>query len=139
AELEGLVRAAVSNAYTEYISAGEKVEVKNEIMQAVVTNKNFQEALENDIRPAFGAASLEKLKQIVSLELIEFSNTIKENLNKAEMICEKSLVSRHLRMTSVLVHGNPKSGTSAFAAHIALNSRYFIRKSKFSISVIFFY
>ncbi|MEN2497810.1 MAG: hypothetical protein MHMPM18_002158 [Marteilia pararefringens] len=122
AELAGLVRAAVSNSYSEYITTGAKIEVNPDINKAIVTPDHFDMALDQDIKPAFGTMN-DSLKSALSDGIILFNKKVEANLSQADMMINKAKKAKRVRLTTLLVAGDNKSGTTAFGAHLASLSK----------------
>lgn len=58
AEIEGLVRAAISSAMNRLVRAGGRVEVEEDAVEKLMINNNdFEYALENDVKPVINFVS----------------------------------------------------------------------------------
>jgi len=127
AEIEGLVRAAVSHSYNEYIKKDDGITIDPNIDKARVSMQHFKKALAHDVHPAFGS-SKDSLNNLTPHDIILWNNRQKENIVLRDQLLIKAKNAKRLRLTSVLVHGRPKSGTSAFAANLAMQSGFdFVR------------
>ncbi|CAG9799789.1 unnamed protein product [Chironomus riparius] len=119
AELEGLVRAAQSSAMNRLIKAASKVEVDPEAMEKLLVSRDdFMYALENDVKPAFGAAA-EMLDNFLQRGIINWGAPVSHILEDGALYTEQVRTSETSSLISILLEGPPNSGKSALAAKIA--------------------
>ncbi|KAM0459336.1 hypothetical protein ACHAPV_005518 [Trichoderma viride] len=122
AEINGLVKAAASFAFSRHTEVGQLAAVKNDVANMRVNRDDFMNAL-TEVRPAYGVSEAE-LDEAVRLGIIPYGPhidpTIQEMMRVVGMIKEDP----NKFSTSVLFHGPRSSGKTALAAHIAMQSGF---------------
>lgn len=120
AEIEGLVRAASSYAMNRHIKAGTMASLKDDFLDMSLTMLDFMRALE-EVKPAFGVNE-ESLADCFSSGIIHYSPTVGDILHQGEVYVEGVRASAQSNLLPVLIYGPPRSGKSALAAKMALDS-----------------
>ncbi|RSL68263.1 hypothetical protein CEP53_002627 [Fusarium sp. AF-6] len=122
AEINGLVKAAASFAFSRHTEVGQLAAVKQDVANMKVKREDFMNAL-TEVRPAYGVSEQE-LEEAVRLGIIPYAphinSTIQEMMRVVGMIKEDP----NKFSTSVLFHGPKASGKTALAAHIAMQSGF---------------
>lgn len=89
AELEGLVRAAQSNAINRLLKSGPKEVIDPEkCPNFLINNADFMLAIENDIKPAFGI-STESFKTYLSRDIIDWGTSVSTILNEGDRFIQQ--------------------------------------------------
>ncbi|KAI0193787.1 P-loop containing nucleoside triphosphate hydrolase protein [Xylaria flabelliformis] len=122
AELNGLVKAAASFAFSRHTEVGQLAAVKQDVANMKINRSDFMNAL-TEVRPAYGVSEAE-LEEALRLGIIPYSphidGTIEEMMRVVGMIKDDP----NKFSTSVLFHGPKSSGKTALAAHIAMQSGF---------------
>ncbi|PTB66402.1 vesicle fusion factor [Trichoderma citrinoviride] len=122
AEINGLVKAAASFAFSRHTEVGQLAAVKQDVASMRVNRDDFMNAL-TEVRPAYGVSEAE-LEDAVRLGIIPYGPhidaTVQEMMRVVGMIREDP----NKFSTSVLFHGPKSSGKTALAAHIAVQSGF---------------
>ncbi|XP_065661113.1 vesicle-fusing ATPase [Hydra vulgaris] len=119
AEIEGLVRAATTNAMNKFVSQGQgKVEIhKNAVESLLVTKTDFDVAA-NDIKPAFGSGT-DDADHYLDIGIFVYGNPISSIIEDGELLIKQAQSGILVSPVSLLLQGPAGSGKTALAAHLA--------------------
>ncbi|CAF1616581.1 unnamed protein product, partial [Didymodactylos carnosus] len=93
AEIEGLVRAAMSFAMNRHIKAGKRVEVDPEAADKLkICRADFMHAFENDIKPAFGV-SKDEFDSYIANGIIIWGSPVTEVLDEGNLRISQTIKS----------------------------------------------
>lgn len=124
AEIEGLVRAAQSGAMNRPIKASSKVQLDQDAVEKLkITRTDFMNALQNDIKPAFGV-SAEDFELYIRNGILLWSQAITDVLDEGHLRINQTIRSEMTPLVTILLEGKPNSGKTALAAKIAINSHF---------------
>ncbi|AFZ79046.1 N-ethylmaleimide-sensitive factor, putative [Theileria equi strain WA] len=116
AELEGLVKCAVSFAIQRHID-GNDISKPKDIDKIIVKHSDFHCAL-GEVKPAYGVDST-NLTVFSKHGIIPFGENFHSVLETCITLAEQVSKSDKTPVLSVLLHGAVGSGKSALAAHVA--------------------
>lgn len=122
AELNGLVKAAASFAFSRHTEVGQLAAVKQDVANMKVNRADFMNAL-TEVRPAYGVSEAE-LEDAVRLGIIPYSPHIDATISEMGRVVSMIKDDPNKFSTSVLFHGPKSSGKTAMAAHIAVQSGF---------------
>ncbi|GFP52123.1 vesicular-fusion protein sec18 [Trichoderma asperellum] len=122
AEINGLVKAAASFAFSRHTEVGQLAAVKNDVANMRVNRDDFMNAL-TEVRPAYGVSEAE-LEEAVRLGVIPYGPHIEPTIQEMMRVVGMIKEDPNKFSTSVLFHGPRSSGKTALAAHIAMQSGF---------------
>ncbi|OAL52043.1 AAA-domain-containing protein [Pyrenochaeta sp. DS3sAY3a] len=122
AELNGLVKAASSFAFSRHIKVGTMAAINPDVENMKVNRQDFLSALE-EVKPLFGVAEEELGKRLLR-GIIHFSTFIRDILEEGRLFINQVRKPDSTPILSVALHGPPGSGKTALAAKMAIDSGY---------------
>lgn len=124
AELEGLVRAAQSSAMNRLVKAGGKAEADPDAIEKLVINgEDFNYALENDVKPAFGRSD-ESLNRFLARGMIVWGPEVTRIIGEGSLLADTVKNPENSGFQSAVLAGAPKTGKTSLAAQIAKSSDF---------------
>ncbi|EDV26431.1 uncharacterized protein TRIADDRAFT_22168 [Trichoplax adhaerens] len=126
AEIEGLVRSAVSMAMNRYVKAKSTVEIDEDALNKLkISMDDFRNALLYDIKP-YGQSCYEELliSYILLTGIVMWGDPVKYILDSGKLFCEQVERDVHSRTLNVLLSGSTGSGKTALAVKIAQQSGF---------------
>ncbi|KAJ6441820.1 vesicular-fusion protein SEC18 [Purpureocillium lavendulum] len=120
AEINGVVKAAASCAFSRHSEVGQLAAVKQDVANMKVKREDFMNALA-EVRPAYGVSEAE-LEEAVRLGIIPYSAHVNASVREMMRVVGMIREDPNKFSTSVLFHGPKASGKTAMAAHIAMQS-----------------
>ncbi|KAI2622823.1 P-loop containing nucleoside triphosphate hydrolase protein [Xylaria nigripes] len=122
AELNGLVKAAASFAFSRHTEVGQLAAVKQDVANMKINRSDFMNAL-TEVRPAYGVSEAE-LEEAVRLGVIRYGPHIDSIIEDMMRVVGMIKDDPNKFSTSVLFSGPRGSGKTALAAHIAMQSGF---------------
>jgi vesicle-fusing ATPase len=122
AEINGLVKAASSFAFSRHIKVGTMAAINPDVENMKVSRQDFLSALD-EVKPLFGVAEEELGKRILR-GVIHYSPFIKDILDEGRLYINQVRKPDSTPILSVALHGPPGSGKTALAARMAIDSGF---------------
>ncbi|KAF2195508.1 AAA-domain-containing protein [Zopfia rhizophila CBS 207.26] len=122
AEINGLVKAASSFAFSRHIKVGTMAAINDDVVNMKVNRQDFLNALD-EVKPLFGAAE-EELGKRIRGDIIHFSSFISDILEEGRLYINQVRKPGSTPVLSVALHGPPGSGKTALAAKMAIDSGF---------------
>ena len=124
AEIEGLTRAAQSYAFTRHTKAGTKVEVNMETIEAIQVNRSdFQNALDKDIKPAFGAQE-DIFAPYLTSGIKKWGPPVQMVMDDVRLLVDQAKNSKRTPFVTCLLQGVNGAGKTALAAQLAKDADF---------------
>ncbi|EGT33003.1 hypothetical protein CAEBREN_25573 [Caenorhabditis brenneri] len=124
AELEGLVRAAQSSAMNRLVKPGGTAQADPDAIEKLVVNSgDFDYALENDVKPAFGRSD-ESLNRFLARGMILWGPEVTQILDEGRLLAETVKNPESIGFRSLVLAGTEKSGKTSLAAQICKSSDF---------------
>lgn len=121
AEIEGLVKAATSYAFSRQINPKEMSKVVDP-EQMRVTRADFMQAL-GEIKPAFGVET-DEFENCMRNGIINYGESVEHLLSSGRLFSRQVANSNRTPLVSILIEGSAGSGKTALAAKLAKDSDF---------------
>ncbi|KAM0330577.1 hypothetical protein ACHAQA_003525 [Verticillium albo-atrum] len=122
AEIEGVVRAATSYAFSRHTEVGKEMKVKADIDSLQVSREDFIAAL-NEVKPAYGVSETD-LENAIRGGIIMYSPHVDAAIKNGMSFVNTIQADDVIGKMAVLFHGPPGSGKTAIASYIAKQSGF---------------
>jgi vesicle-fusing ATPase len=122
AELNGLVKAAASFAFSRHTEVGQLAAVKQDVANMKISRSDFMQGL-TEVRPAYGVSEVD-LEEAIRLGIIPYGPHIDRSIQEMMRVVNMIREDPNKFSMSVLFHGPKASGKTALAAHIAMLSGF---------------
>ena len=122
AEINGLVKSATSFAFNRHVKVGTMAGVSDDVINMKVNRDDFQNALA-EVHPAFGVSE-EELGSKIQGGIIHYNELVAEILREGQFLVDQVKKDSNSQLSSVLFHGPPRSGKTALAAKVAIDSDF---------------
>lgn len=121
AEIEGLVKAATSYAFSRQINPKEMSKVVDP-EQMRVTRADFMQAL-GDVKPAFGVET-DEFENCMRNGIVNYGESVEHLLSSGRLFSKQVANSNRTPLVSILIEGTAGSGKTALAAKLAKDSDF---------------
>ena len=110
--------------FSRLVRASSKVEIDPDAAEnLMICMADFRYALENDVKPAFGA-SQEILESYLSKGITIWGQPVEDVIEDGQLLIRTASRSAGTHLVSMLLEGAPNAGKTALAAHLAMNSGF---------------
>lgn len=125
AEIEGLVRNAVSYAFERHINFDDLTKPMN-ADEIQITKEDFMEALK-ETKPAFGVQD-DLIDNYLSRGIINYGPAYEKVENTCKLLIQQIVENENTNVMSILLHGEHGSGKTTIAAFLAKEAHFYFTK-----------